>query len=83
MRNIGNQFFTDAHEYGDLGNLGIDSKMDIYNSVGIRLGYHYQHQENWEISKNVQKYVDNGWLYRCKVQGTKVNELVVTNSDYY
>ena len=77
------KLFTDAHEYGIRGNLGLNAQMDLFNnSVGINLGISNKEQENWYIAGEVQKHVDNGWLLRNKVNGVLQNANIATNGDY-
>lgn len=77
------KLFTDAHEYGIQDNLGLNAQMDLFNNaVGINLGVYNKKQENWYIAGEVQKYVNNGWLLRNKVNGVVQSTNIVTNGDY-
>jgi len=76
------KLFTDAHEYGKMGNFAPEmlwrTQMDLFNNrVGISLGT----QKINFLALEVYKYVDNGWLVRCRVNGQLQNSLVITNSD--
>ena len=89
------KLFTDAHEYGLANNYTwiddnvgysyaeINVAMDIFNNnVGINLGAYNKNQANWFIAGEVQKYVDNGWLLRIKVNGVIQNSTISTNGNY-
>jgi hypothetical protein len=82
------KLFTDAHEYGAEGNYTwvyyarININMDLYNnSVGISLGANNKNLPDQQIAEEVQKYVNNGWLLRIKVNGVIQTSTILTDAD--
>jgi len=82
------QAFTDAHEYGVKNNYTwvyyavINIRMDLFNNhVGTKIGTDNNKSSDTAIADEVQKYVNNGFLRRIKVNGVIQDSLVLTNSD--